>query len=60
MCKTHHDNQDCFPLANGVYFIVIIKKTLLHNENSLITETITRMGVAYAFERGLLMEQVCF
>ena len=39
-----------FPLANGVYFVVIIKKTSLHNGNCPITDPITKMGVAHAFE----------
>ena len=26
MCKLHYGNQDFFPLANGVYFIELIKK----------------------------------
>ena len=30
---------------NGVYFLVIIKKTLLSNENSPITDPFTEMGV---------------
>ena len=53
MCKPHYSNQDFFPLANSVYFIVIIKKNTLHNGNSQITDPITKMGVAHAFEMYL-------
>ena len=41
-----------FPIAlsNGVYFIVIIKKTSLCEGNSPIADPITEMGVAHAFD----------
>jgi len=29
MCKPHYGNQDFSPLTNGIYFIVMIKKTPL-------------------------------
>ena len=32
MCKAHYGNQDLFPLANGVYFIVIINKMGVAND----------------------------
>ena len=32
MFKSQYGNPDFFPLANGVYFILIIKKTPLRNE----------------------------
>ena len=37
MCKLHDISQDFSSLINGVYFIVIIKKTALHNGNFTIT-----------------------
>ena len=40
--KPHHGNQDFPPLTNGVYFIIIIKKTPLHNGSSPITDPITK------------------
>ena len=46
----NYGNQDFPPLNNGVYFMVIIKKNFLQNENSPITDPITKMGVAHAFE----------
>ena len=49
MCKPYYGNQDFSPLANWVYFKVIVKKIPLHNENSPIMDPITKMGVAHAF-----------
>ena len=43
MCKPHYGNQDFSPLTTGIYFIVIMKKTPLHNGNSPLR---TKMGVA--------------
>ena len=34
-------NQDFSPIANGVYFTVIIKKTPLRNRNGVCIETIS-------------------
>ena len=39
---------------NGVYFLVIIKKTPLRNGNSPITDSTTKMGVVHAFEHYLV------
>jgi hypothetical protein len=36
---------------NGVYFIVSIKKTPLHNRNNPIKDPITKMEEAHAFEQ---------
>ena len=52
MSKPHYGIQDFTPLANGVYFTVIIKKTPSCNGNSPITDPITEMGVAYFFKSG--------
>ena len=49
MCKPHKGNQDFSQLTNGVYFIVIIKKTSLRNENSPIANLITKMGVSSTY-----------
>ena len=46
-----YSNQDSFPLANGVYFMVSIKKTPLHIRNNSITDPITKMEVTNAFEQ---------
>ena len=51
MCKPHYINQDFSPLYNAVYFIEIIKQNPLHNGNSPITDPITKIGVAHAFEQ---------
>ena len=38
MCKPYYSNQDFSPLANWLYFKVIVKKIPLHNENSPIMD----------------------
>ena len=45
------------PLANGLYLIVIINKTLLRNGNCPIMNHITEMGVAHivGLECGMLL-----
>ena len=43
------------PLANGVYFTVIINKTPLHNGNCPITNLIAEMGVEHTVGQYLLM-----
>ena len=48
LCKPHYGNQEFFPLVNGVYFSVIIKKTALSNGNSPITDPFTEMGVLHS------------
>ena len=50
MFNSHNGNQDFFPLANGVYHVVIIKKTPICNGNSSIMDPITKVDAAYAFE----------
>ena len=47
MCKPYYSNQDFSPLANWVYFKVIVKKIPLHNENSPIMDPITKIRVAH-------------
>ena len=42
-------NQDVFSLANGVYFMITIKKTPLCNRNSFITDHITKYPVEPIF-----------
>ena len=49
-CKPHKGNQNFDQLTNGFYFIVIIKKPSLCNENSPIANPIIKMGVAHTFE----------
>jgi hypothetical protein len=44
-----YGNQNFPPLTNGVYFMVIVKKTPLRNENSPITDPITKKGVAHKY-----------
>ena len=53
MCKPHYGNQNLSPLANGVYFTVIIKKIPLKDVNSSVTNPITKMGVVYDFKAYL-------
>ena len=50
MCKPHYGNQDFSPLATGIYFIVIMKKTPLHNGNSLMTDQ-NGSSTTHAFEQ---------
>ena len=47
MCKLYDINQDFSSLINGVYFMVIIKKTPLRNRNFPITDPLSQMGVAF-------------
>jgi hypothetical protein len=49
MYMSHDVNKDFSPLTNGVYFIVSIRKTPLHNGNIPIEDRITKMRVADAF-----------
>ena len=51
MYKPQYGKQDFSPFANGIYFITIIRKTPLHNENS--EDSITEMGVANTFENRI-------
>ncbi len=51
--KPHFHYQNFFPLANGVYLIAIINKTLLPYGNNPITNLITEMGVANIVGPGL-------
>ena len=53
ICKTHYGQQNFSSFAFGVYFIVINKKIPLYNGNSPITDPITEIGVAHAFEQRL-------
>ena len=50
MFNSHNGNQDFFPLANGVYHVVIIKKPPICNGNSSIMDPIAKLDAAYAFE----------
>ena len=53
MCKTHYGKQNFSSFAFRVYFIVINTKTPLCNGNRPITDPITEIGVAHAFEHRL-------
>ena len=53
MCKPHYGKKVFSQSTNGVYFIVIIKKSQLRNGGVPITDPITEMGVAHAFQLGL-------
>ena len=48
-----------FSFAFGVYFIEINMKTPLCNGNSPITNPITKIGVAHAFEQTLHSDAFC-
>ena len=50
MFNSHNGNQDFFPLGNGIYHVVIIKKPPICNGNSSIMDPIAKLDAAYAFE----------
>ena len=58
MGKPHYNSQEISPLGNGVYFMVTIKKTPLHNRNSPIMDLIPKMEVAHAFEHIAHKKQI--